>query len=305
MHRFFVFFLLSIIFLVGSISSGLTVVQAQDTYSVQLQGFAWNHSTLSALVVTAENESWWSPDYINDTIRAIGQWNDALRDFAVNYSDFSYLSNVAVRWDLSNVTLAGYDLYFNWTEASLSNSSDEVGLAKTYVNSDSSILNCSISLAVHTNQGDLLRNVDMQNIALHELGHGLGLGHSNFTGDLMYSLYTLGGSPEGVSTLDTYGVATVFGWMTNASSFHPVSRWLTQKSVTLPMPISYQDLPVSAENTPPQTLLDSPVVQFLSMVLNVLLQPVIAIPLVFVIVLFAILMVIPKRRKHREATVDS
>ena len=305
MHRFFVFLLLSCIFLVGSVSSGLTVVQAQDTYSMQLQGFAWNHSTLSALVVTAENESWWNQDYINDTLRAIGQWNDALRDFAGNYSDFSYLSNVAVRWDVSNVTLRGYDLYFNWTEASLSNSSDEVGLAKTYVNSDSSILNCSISLAVHTNQGDSLRHVDMQNIALHELGHGLGLGHSNYTGDLMYSLYTLGGSPEDVSTLDAYGVATVFGWMPNASSFHPVSRWLTQNSVTLPSPIGYQDLPVSAENTPPQTLLDSPAVQFFSMVLNILLEPVIAVPLVFVIVLFAILMVIPKKRKHPEAKVNS
>jgi hypothetical protein len=305
MHRFFVFCLLSGIFLVGSASSGLSVVQAQDVYSVQLQGFAWNHSTLSALIVTADNESWWNPDYTNNTLRAIGQWNDALSNFAANYSDFSYLSNVMVRWDLSNVTLSGYDLYFNWTEASLSNSSDEVGLAKTYVNADSSIVNCSISLAVHTNQGDLLRNVDMQNIALHELGHGLGLGHSNFTGDLMYSLYTLGGSPEGVSTLDAYGVATVFGWMPNATSFHPVNRWLTQNSVSLPSPITYQDLPVSAQNAPPQTLFDSPIVQFFSMVLNVLLQPVIAVPLAFVIILFVILMVIPKKRKHHEATVDS
>jgi hypothetical protein len=305
MRSFFVLLLLSIILLVGSFSSGLIGVQAQDVYSVQLQGFAWNHSTLSALVVTADNESWWNPDYINDTLRAIGQWNDGLSDFAANYSDFSYLSNVVVRWDVSNVTQSGYDLYFNYTESSLSNRSDEVGLAKTFVNSDSTIVNCSISLAVHTNQGDSLRNVDMQNIALHELGHGLGLGHSNYTGDLMYSLYTLGGSPEGVSTLDAYGVATVFGWMLNTSSFRPVSRWLTQNSVSLPAPISYQDLPVSAENAPPQTLADSAVVQFFSMVLNILLQPVIAIPLLCVFVLFAILVVIPKRRKHREVMADS
>ena len=103
--RFFVFFLVSSIFLAGSFSSGLIVVQAQDVYSVQLQGFAWDHSTLSALVVTADNESWWNPDYINDTLRAIGQWNDAMTDFAANYSDYSYLSNVIVRWDVSNVTL--------------------------------------------------------------------------------------------------------------------------------------------------------------------------------------------------------
>jgi hypothetical protein len=305
MRSFFVLLLLSSILLVGSFSSELIGVQAQDVYSVQLQGFAWNHSTLSALVVTADNESWWSPDYINDTLRAIGQWNDGLSDFAANYSDFSYLSNVVVRWDVSNVTQGGYDLYFNYTESSLSNRSDEVGLAKTFVNSDSTIVNCSISLAAHTNQGDSLRNVDMQNIALHELGHGLGLGHSNYTGDLMYSLYTLGGSPEGVSSLDAYGVATVFGWMLNTSSFHPVSRWLTQNSVSLPAPISYQDLPVSAENAPPQTLADSAVVQFLGMVLNILLQPVIAIPLLCVFVLFAILIVIPKRRKHQEVMADS
>jgi hypothetical protein len=304
MRSFFVL-LLSSIFLVGSFSSGLIVVQAQDVYSVQLQGFAWKHSTLSALIVTADNESWWNPDYINNTLRAIGQWNDGLSDFAANYSDFSYLSNVVVRWDVSNVTRGGYDLYFNWTESSLSNRSDEVGLSKTFINSDNTIVNCSINLAVHTNQGDSLRNVDMQNIALHEIGHGLGLGHSNYTGDLMYSLYTLGGPPAGVSSLDAYGVATVFSWMLKSSSFYPVSKWLTQDTVTLPSPISYQDLPVSAENTPPQTLADSAVVQFFSMILNILLQPVIAVPLLCVFVLFAILIVIPKRRKHQEVMADS
>jgi len=305
MRRFFVLFLVSSIFLAGSFSSSLIVVQAQDVYSVQLQGFAWDHSTLSALVVTADNESWWNPDYINDTLRAIGQWNDAMTDFAANYSDYSYLSNVIVRWDVSNITLPGYDLYFNWTESSLSNSSDEVGLAKTFVNSDSSIVNCSISLAVQTNHGDSLRSVDMQNIALHELGHGLGLGHSNYTDDLMYSLYTLGGGPDGVSTLDVYGVATVFGWMPNASSFSPVSRWLKQDSVSLPSLISYQDLPVSPENVPPQTLADSAVVQFFGMVLNILSHPEIGIPILFVFVLFVILAVFPRRRKHREVMADS
>ncbi len=304
MRGFFVVLLVVGLFLLCMVGNS-GYVQAQDVYSVQLQGFAWDHSTLSALVVTADNESWWDPSFVNDTLRAIGQWNDALRDFSANYSDYSYLSNVVVRWDLSNVTLKGYDLYFNWTQSSLSNSSDEVGLAKTFVNSDSSIVNCSISLAVNANHGDRLRSVDMQNIALHELGHGLGLGHSNFTGDLMYSLYTLGGGPKGVSTLDAYGVATVFAWMPNPTSFNPVSRWLTQNSVSLPMPISYQDLPVSPQNMPTQTLADSAVLQFFGLVLSILLHPEIGIPLLFVFVLFVVLMVFPRRRKRREVMADS
>jgi len=67
-------------------------------------------------------------------------------------------------------------------------------------------VNSTTILATRSNHGVSLNEVDLQNVALHELGHSLGLGHSNHTGDLMYGTYSIGTTPESISTLDVYGV---------------------------------------------------------------------------------------------------
>ncbi len=303
MRVFCTVFLLSLLVL-GFSFSNLAFATGQVVYAVDVQGFAWDHSSLTALLVTSENESWWRSSYVNDTLRAIGQWNDAFTAFAANYSTYSYLSGVTVQAAVSNTSMPGYDLYINWTKSSLSNSSDEIGLAKTYVNSDRSIVNCTISLAVQTSQGTMMRGVDMQNIAMHELGHGFGLGHCNNTVDLMYSIYSLTASPKAVSTLDAYGVARCFAWMQSENGFSPVNRWLNVAFLSLPNNVNYVSLPVSPQNQPPQTLSDSAAVQFLLMMLTVLAQPVISVPVLIVIIVFVILAAIP-RRKQSTVRVDS
>jgi hypothetical protein len=136
----------------------------------------------------------------------------------------------------------------------------------------------------------------MQNIALHEVGHSLGLGHSNYTDDVMYSLYRLGDSPATVSTLDTYGVATTFGWMANPSNFLPIRGWLKQNSVTLSAQ-SYSALHVAPENLPPQTLADNVVVQFLVFMVGLFLHPEIAIPVTVIIIVFVVLALLPRKKK--------
>jgi predicted Zn-dependent protease len=304
MRVFCTILLLELLFF-GAFFGSLSFTSAQNVYAVDLQGFAWDHSSLSALLVTSENESWWQDTFVGDAQRAIGQWNDAFVAFSANYSAYSYLSSVKVQSTVSNVSLPGYDLYINWTKTSLSNSSDEVGLAKTYVSGGSSIVNCTISLAVQTSQGTTMREIDIQNIAVHELGHGFGLGHCNYTGDVMYAIYSLGSPPKAVSTLDGYGVARCFSWLQNTSSFHPVSRWLNASYVTLPQTISYTDLPVSAQNQPPQTLADSPTIQFLLMMFTVLAQPIIAVPVLIVILVFVILAAIPRRKRRTSVMVGS
>jgi hypothetical protein len=305
MGKFLLVLFLSL-FLAGSVVSDMGVLgQGQDVYSLQLQGFTWNHSTIAALVVTADNESWWNPRYTNATLRAIGQWNDAIADFAAGQSGFAYLSGVMIQTTVSDEMKFGFDLYVNWTESPLSDTSDEIGLARTIVNGDGTIENCSISLAAHTNHGIPLDEVDMQNIALHELGHGLGLGHSNHTDDLMYSFYSVGEAGEAVSTLDVYGVAVVFGWKADPESFYPVSGWLTESTVALPSDVGYEGLPVSPENAPPQTLTNNPVVKFFVSVFELLLHPEIA---AIVIVFFAVVIVVGlavRRRGNGAVTAGS
>jgi hypothetical protein len=303
--RRFVFCLCSVLLLTACFFGSSGAV-GQAVYSLQLQGFAWTHSTLTALVITADNESWWNPAFINTAIRAIGQWNEAITFFAQNHTDYSYLSDLTIQSNISNKTLPGYDIYINWTQSSLNNASDEIGLTRTFVSGDSTITNCTINLAVHANHQTTLTDVDMQNIALHELGHGLGLGHCNYTGDLMYSYYNVGNSAEEISSLDTYGVATVFGWMKNPTSFYPVSGWFTQNSVTLPSYITYQGLPVSPQNTPPLTLANNPVGQYLVLIYELLLHPEIDAIIIGIILLFVIIGFVTRRpRQHRTVTAGS
>jgi hypothetical protein len=256
---------------------------------------------LNALIVTADNESWWNPDYLSTSLRAIGQWNDALAAFALNYSDFSYLSNLRIQPTISKISEPGFDIYITWTESPLSNMSDEVGLSQIFPTAQSVILNSTTILAIHSNHEVSLNEVDMQNVALHELGHSLGLGHSNYTGDLMYAVYTMGTSPESISTLDVYGVATLFGWEINSTDFYPINDWLNESSVILPSAIDYRGLPVSSENASPQTLVNNSVVQFLVLVIEILIHPeIFAIILVIVLVLLIVGLV-----TRRKTTVNT
>jgi hypothetical protein len=296
--RFWLFLWISSLVLAAIVVSTSGVqAQGQDTYSLQLQGFVWNHSTLNALVITADNEFWWDPGYLNATLRAIGQWNDAIAAFATNYFDFSYLDNLRIQTTVSNTLQQGFDIYVTWTEFSLSNTSDEAGLSQIFYNYDSTVINSTTTLATHTNHGSPFNEGDMQNIVLHEFGHNLGLGHCNYTGDLMYPVYNLGSPPRVVSSLDVYGVATLFAWELNPPSLYSVTDWLTENSVILPPTITYQALPVSPQNAAPQTLANNSVVQFFILIFEILLHPDILAIVIVVAVIFVIIALIPRRRK--------
>lgn len=303
MRRILLLFLLvSSLFLPYTVLNDNQVrAQTEDTYTLQLQGFAWNRITLRTLILTPFNESWWDPVYLDCVLRAIGQWNDALRAFASNYSDFAYLSSLNIQSSVSNETLLGFDIYVNWTEVSMADSEDQVGLSKLFIESGGGIINSTITLSASTTHGVAISEGDAQNIAVHELGHSLGLGHCNYTGDLMYPAYTLQGSAQAISTLDAYGVARVFAWQLNESNFYPVRAWLKENSVSLPSTVPYENLPVSPENTVPESLVNNPVVQFLILIGQLLLHPEVLVVVIAVIVLFVIIAVVPIKKKPKAA----
>lgn len=309
MRRFLLFlWIASLVFAACLVSGSQSQTQSpKNEYTIALQGFVWDHSTLNALIVMANNESWWNPSYLSSATRAVGQWNDAITAFVSNYSNYSYLSNLRIQTTVSNVSLPGFDIYINWTDSSLSNMTDEIGLSQIFPDPQSVIINSTIILGTHANHGEPLNEVDMQHIALHELGHSLGLGHSNYTGDLMYGIYSLGSPPPLISTLDVYGVATLFAWETNSTNFYPINEWLNVNSVTLPLDtVDYRFLPVTSENATPQTLADNPTVQFLIIVFETLIHPEIA--AVILVIIFLMLIVglySMKKRVKQNVMVDS
>ena len=298
MQKLFGLLLLLTTLLITPFSGAIVQVQAQsqNTDFLEIQGITWNHANLDILIIKPDNQSWWNPLFLNSTIRAIGQWNDAITYFSSNFSLYSYLSSVKLNWAVSDVAEDGFDIYLNWTQSPLANTYNEIGL-ETSTSEGNVILSSNISLATETSHGNPLTTTDMQNIALHELGHSLGLGHSNHTDDVMYPDYTLLSPPILISTLDVYGVSTIFAWLQNTFNFNPVNQWLQNEPVNLPTNIQYASLPVSPQNASPQTLADNPIIETLTLMVQILIHPEILTIVVIFIGVLIIIAAIPKKKK--------
>ena len=237
--------------------STLAIVDAQtgQEYVLALGGRTWDHSDIKVLVIPSSEESWWTPSYLNASLHAIDQWNEAISFFASNHSDFAYLSRFSMAPQVSNSTSMGFDAYISWTER-FGNVTCEAGLTTTWYTSSKKITNSSLTISTYDCRGNVLSEADVQNVALHELGHCLGLGHANFSGDIMYNVYTLSSPVRAISTLDVYGVGTVFRWMAYSQEYNSVNQGSPIYSVTLPPTIDYEYLPISETNLPPQSTID-------------------------------------------------
>ena len=184
----------------------------------------------------------------------------------------------------------GFDVYISWVDSQVNNGSDEVGLTLAYPSGQGMFLKCNITLATKNGLGLPLGDLELQNIAEHELGHALGLGHCNSTADLMYPQTGLTFEVRRISTLDAYGVSTVFAWMSASSQFYSANKEMIPRSVDLPSDIEYEHLTISKENLPPQSVFDpvlNPVRRLLSTFFNFLLVP--ENLLLFILVMFGLL----------------
>ena len=237
--------------------STLAIVDAQtgQEYVLAIGGRTWDHSDIKVLVIPSSDESWWNPSYLNASLHAIDQWNEAISFFASNHSDFAYLSRFSMAPQVSNSTSMGFDAYISWVER-FGNETCEAGLTTTWYTSSKKITNSSLTISTYDCRGNILSEADVQNVALHELGHCLGLGHANFSGDIMYNVYTLSSPVRAISTLDVYGVGTVFRWMAYSQEYNSVNQGSQIYSVTLPPTIDYEYLPISEKNLPPQSAID-------------------------------------------------
>ena len=116
----------------------------------------------------------------------------------------------------------------------------------------------------------------------------------------MYPKYTLNQPVEGLSTLDLYGVSTVFQWILNSSN-SPYSP--QQSSVTLPSNIQYRYLPIYYEDLPPVPPSFSPLQTLLIYIIRIICRPELLIPIVIVILVAVVIEILYVRvEKARRPT---
>ncbi len=286
--KFYAFFLSMLI--VGAMTLDVQA-QPQDIYIIEVGGYVWNHTVLKTLIVRAENQSWWNPNLVNSTIRAVDQWNEAITFFATNYSDYAYLSAVNLQVTISNQSEPDFDIYINYSQSVAIDGQDAIGLTTTIPRNNGTIDRCVINLSTES-QYLVLTEKDIQSVATHELGHALGIGHSNSSSDLMYPSYDIYAAQYAISTLDLYGVAKAFEWII----VPPASLPTRQQQLALPPNVAYEYAPIS--ELAPTTISDNPIAKFLEMTVRILLNPYI-LPLLIVAIILFVMVGLSFRKKNK------
>lgn len=176
------------------------VQSALAANTIPLLGFAWNHTSLTYSINAGKGVD---PAAVQGTRDAIAAWNSAID--SGSKADFTLVPvSDGGKADIRITLKVGTGVV--------------LGSAQTFPNSDGSAKYSKVTLSGKA-FGDPLGHDAVQTIAIQEIGHSLGLGHSNDPTDPMYGTYN--GVKLAPSACDVVAFDAVEGWY--PGTFHTPS----------------------------------------------------------------------------------
>jgi predicted Zn-dependent protease len=198
---------LAVALLLSSAPASASFLPTASPYYIQLEAFRWNSFPLKVLV---DMNQWSIPDYAAAVHESLQGW--ILSIWSYNQTGYKTLRSISYTFYISDInSTTDYDVLVTFTSNEIS--PNVVGLTTSRWNTATHEPIPPITINI-TTYSKTATNLFIRNIAMHEFGHALGLGHasSQTTTDgpeLMYPQSTVN-QVVYPSTLDLYGLTVLY-----------------------------------------------------------------------------------------------
>jgi predicted Zn-dependent protease len=237
-------FLLMLVWFFGSTFTVVQSSQLQTANSIALEEFRWTKFPVKVLV---DMNQWTQPEYAAAVREALDSWIKSIWNYTNTYNGTS-LTTVNYLFYLNDAnSTTNYDVLISFAPDKIPPGPNTVGLT-TYswdLTTHQPVPPITINITTYSGTASTLF---VKNIAMHEFGHALGLGHANSQNTLNGPelMYYASSKNQVVypSSLDVYGLTRVYNGSYGQTVYLPSSIpyvMLAEGAIPPPQIIPWED----------------------------------------------------------------